>query len=140
MIEEDEDEQPVLDLITNGIIIKCDSDIGLCWEIKDQVYARRGALPRDLKPITPRKRFYLTYLSTRYQAPFMGGYSITEYFLPNGELIYSNKCAQGHSACKHAETLKVVELFKKYSSQQYRKIRTDYSKAKRKPVKKCRCK
>jgi|WetSurMetagenome_2_1015567.scaffolds.fasta_scaffold78643_2 hypothetical protein len=140
-IDEEEEEvgEAKLDLATNGIIVRCDSDIGICWEIKDQVYARNGILPRELKPISPRKKFYLTFLSKKYMAPMMN-YSISEYFLPNGKLIYSNRCDQGHSACKHAETLKVLELFKTYSSQQYRTKKPAKPKPKRKVIKKCKCK
>jgi hypothetical protein len=140
-IDDDNEEfgEAKLDLATNGIIVRCDSDIGICWEIKDQVYARNGILPRDLKPISPRKKFYLTFLSERYTAPLMG-YTISSYFLPNGKLIYSNRCDQGHGACKHQETLKVLELFKMYPSQQYRTKKSAKPKPKRKVIKKCKCK
>lgn len=139
--EDDELDEVQLDLITNGIIVKCDSDIGICWDINDQSYTRNGVPTRDLKPVRPRKKFHLTYLSMRYEGP-LSGYSISKYFLPNGELIYTNKCAKGHSACKHAETLKVLELFKMYSSQQYRTKKPIKPKIirKKKIVKKCKCK
>lgn len=144
--EPDEEEESIsdniLDMVAHGIVYKCDSAIGLCWDVKDKVDSRNGILPRELKPISPRKKFYLIYKGYHYRPikRFTNPFTITKYYLPSGEMIYSHKCEQGHGACHRIEMNTVVDLFNEYASQQYRKKKTAKPTPKRKVVKKCKCK
>ena len=139
---EEDTQDTILDMVAKGIVYKCDSAVGLCWDVKERISARNGILPRDFKPLSPRKKFHLVYIGSHYRPikRFTNPFTITKYYLPNGEMIYSNKCYQGHGACHRIEMNNVVDLFNEYSSQEYRKKKSAKPKPKRKVVKKCKCK
>jgi len=127
--------------IANGVVFKCNSAVGLCWETKDKVEVNyKWILPRELKPIKPRAKFHLIYIASHYKMEHGGGFTRTEYYLPNGDLIYTNDCSEGHGGCNRREMNTVIDLFKEYS-QQYRIKKVMSSQIKRKTSKKgCGCK
>lgn len=110
-----------------GVVVKSDSPIGISFEDKT------------------KSKNYFAYTTKTYFSPDIGEYSICEYALPSGEIIYTHQCMQGHSLCHRQKIKKVVELFHKYFSMgNYSKNDIIEIRAKKpskpKISKKCKCK
>lgn len=86
---------------TKGYIVKCISDLGICFEEKTKT------------------KHYLRYETTEYQDGF-NIFSRIEVFSPNGELLYIHDCTRGHSHCNMLKLRKISDIFKvKYGSQYF---------------------
>lgn len=126
-----------LQSMTKGYVHKCDSQSGICFDILETKYAYDGQIRGDFPKRKSRAKYYFTYIVQRFREDpeSMTEFRRSEYYLPDGTLIFSNDCFAGHSHCSHMETMKVAELFDQYRSSEFRRKKSVKPKMVRKPKK-----
>lgn len=127
--------------VYEGYVYKCKSDpSGLCHDrLGDKSNTLRdGKLYGTISKRKAKVTNYFKYVMTTYYNETRGQEQFTrsEYYLPNGELIYTSDCFDSYGECFNKINRGVLKLLDRfYSQEEYRKPKSTKPKIIRKPKK-----
>lgn len=137
---------------TRGFVVPSDSEVGISWDIADQIYYPSRSYHQQESTKRPRVKLYLEYIVTEYKSKMKfnrDGYAEfnrNEYFLPTGEPVFIGDCGAVDSGCRRNITKEVIKIHRLYFSRGHHEASHNHEellrekKSDKPKVKKCRCK